>query len=191
MILLRHCQSQFNLHYSRTGRDPGIVDPSLTEEGLKQADRAAALLCADGATPIRRLLVSPFRRTLQTAAPIAARLGLKAEIVPMARERFAFSCDIGSPPGTLAKDWPALDFSTLPDRWWDAEGHGDGAGRAMESEDFVSERAQSLVDWMLDQGGHEHTLLVSHWGFLLALCGRALENGEAVSFDPAADRSGF
>ncbi|MCQ8278769.1 histidine phosphatase family protein [Acetobacteraceae bacterium KSS8] len=191
MILLRHCQSQFNLHYSRTGRDPGIVDPSLTEEGLRQAERAAARICAEGAPPIRRLLVSPFRRTLQTAAPIAARLGLRAQIVPMARERFAFSCDVGSPPALLAQDWPALDFSALPERWWYVDGRDDAAVGMLESEDSVSRRAQSFVDWILDQGGHGHTLLVSHWGFLLALCGRSLENGEAVSFDPTRDRSGF
>jgi broad specificity phosphatase PhoE len=30
------------------------------------------------------------------------------------------------------------------------------------------------------------TLLVSHWAFILALSGRALENGEVLQYDPAA-----
>ena len=28
------------------------------------------------------------------------------------------------------------------------------------------------------------TLVVSHWGFLLALSGRSIENGQALRFDP-------
>jgi broad specificity phosphatase PhoE len=31
MILLRHGQSEFNLHFSVTRRDPGIADPKLTQ----------------------------------------------------------------------------------------------------------------------------------------------------------------
>jgi broad specificity phosphatase PhoE len=30
------------------------------------------------------------------------------------------------------------------------------------------------------------TLLVSHWAFILALSGRALENGAVLQYDPAA-----
>ena len=33
MILLRHGQSEFNLHFIATRRDPGIVDPHLIEFG--------------------------------------------------------------------------------------------------------------------------------------------------------------
>ena len=48
MILLRHCQSEFNLHFTRTRCDPGIVDPALTAEGLIQApsDRVVRVLRA-------------------------------------------------------------------------------------------------------------------------------------------------
>ena len=37
MFLLRHGQSYFNLHMSRTRVDPGIEDPELTPLGESQA----------------------------------------------------------------------------------------------------------------------------------------------------------
>ena len=185
MIVLRHCQSVFNLHFTRTRRDPGIVDPPLTEEGQAQARRAADLLCAPGAAPIERLLVSPYRRTLETAAPIAARLGLVPEIVPLARERFAFSCDIGSPPASLRRDWPGLDFSGLDDTWWH-DGARDQDGRpSAESEDRTIARAESFRALMAACPRQSTTLLVSHWGFLLSLTGQSLENGMAITHDPS------
>ena len=41
MILLRHGQSEFNLRFTATRRDPGIEDARLTEYGHYQAEHAA------------------------------------------------------------------------------------------------------------------------------------------------------
>ena len=75
MILLRHGQSEFNLHFGATRRDPGIVDPRLTELGHTQAHEAAQQLVGQG---IERIIVSPYTRALQTAHPVAAALGSAA-----------------------------------------------------------------------------------------------------------------
>jgi broad specificity phosphatase PhoE len=48
MHFIRHGQSHFNLEYTRTGRDPGIHDAGLTDEGFEQARRAAAQLAGKG-----------------------------------------------------------------------------------------------------------------------------------------------
>ncbi|HEY1411398.1 MAG TPA: phosphoglycerate mutase family protein, partial [Rhodopila sp.] len=69
MILLRHGQSEFNLHFNATRRDPGIVDPRLTELGHTQAQEAAQQLMGQG---LERIIVSPYTRALQTARPVAA-----------------------------------------------------------------------------------------------------------------------
>lgn len=53
------------------------LDPGLTETGHRQAAAAAAALTG---APAVRLVVSPLRRTRETAAPIAAALGLAPEI---------------------------------------------------------------------------------------------------------------
>ena len=73
MILLRHGQSEFNLHFSVTRRDPGIIDPRLTPLGHQQAEEAAVALADAG---IERIITSPYTRALQTVAPIARALGI-------------------------------------------------------------------------------------------------------------------
>ena len=55
MILLRHSQSEFNLHFSATRIDPGIPDPKLTPLGHEQAAAAAEALSG---VPIKRIIAS-------------------------------------------------------------------------------------------------------------------------------------
>ena len=114
MILLRHGQSEFNLHFTATRRDPGIVDPKLTPLGHEQAEAAAVTLASAG---IERIIASPYTRALETATPIARTLGLPIHVNPIVRERYAFSCDVGSPISKLAADWPHLDFAGLDEVW--------------------------------------------------------------------------
>ncbi|WP_373878373.1 phosphoglycerate mutase family protein [Acetobacter pasteurianus] len=71
MIILRHCESEFNRHYNLHGGDPGLEDPHLSAEGKAHAQDLALKLADRG---IRRILVSPFTRALQTATPLAQRL---------------------------------------------------------------------------------------------------------------------
>jgi broad specificity phosphatase PhoE len=184
MIVLRHCQSVFNLHYTRTRCDPGIVDPALTEEGRAQALLAATTLCGPDALPIERLLVSPYRRALQTAAPLIERLGLTPRITPLVRERYAFSCDIGSPRSVLEADFPELDFDGLDEVWWHDGTLGEDGRPLPESEASVLDRAARFRDEMARHPAEERTLLVSHWGFLLCLSGRSLQNGQSSTLDP-------
>ena len=47
MILLRHGQSEFNLRFTATRRDPGIEDARLTEYGHHQAEQAARMLAEE------------------------------------------------------------------------------------------------------------------------------------------------
>ena len=183
MIVLRHCQSEFNLHFSRTRCDPGLIDPGLTADGLAQAEAAAAALCG---SRITRIVASPYRRALQTAAPVAARLGLPVTITSLVRERYAFACDIGSPRMLLERDWPAIDFSALDGDWWHEGAAGPEGRPAIESEDSVIDRAGRFRAAMARAPDHEDTLVVSHWGFLLALTGRSLENGCWLQVDPTA-----
>src|SRR5260221_4606532 len=115
MMLIRHGQSEFNVHYGRTRIDPGIRDPALTEDGRAQAKAAAAALRKHD---VRRLVTSPYRRALETTEIIAEALRLPVEITPVIGERAAFSCDFGSMPSELAQRWPSWSFDHLPDQWW-------------------------------------------------------------------------
>jgi len=172
MILLRHGQSEFNLLFTQTRKDPGIADPVLTPLGHDQAKAAAETL---GGEDIRRIIVSPYRRTIQTALPIAKRFGLPLTITPVVRERYAFTCDIGSPRTALVAAFPEVDFTHLEEVWWPPEEElaGQVEGRAGL---FRSEMA-ALDDWA-------HTLVVSHWGFIMALTGLSVTNGQILRVDP-------
>lgn len=187
MILLRHCQSEFNLHFTRTRCDPGIVDPALTTDGLIQAQAAADALAEPRIT---RIIVSPYRRALQTATPIAERLGLPLTISSLIRERYAFVCDVGSPRSALEQDWPGVDFSGLDEVWWnDGSSNADGTPQR-ESEDSVIARAATFRAQMATMPDWQNALVVSHWGFLLALSGRSLENGRWLQIDPTEELEG-
>jgi broad specificity phosphatase PhoE len=172
MILLRHGQSEFNLHFTATRRDPGIVDPRLTELGHAQARAAAAALAREN---IRRIIVSPYTRALQTAEPIAAALGVPVIVNPIVRERYAFSCDIGSPISALAESFPTHDFSHLDEIWWP---------QIEEPADQVVARAQLFRAEMAALPDWADTLVVSHWGFILSMTGTSAMNGTWMRCDP-------
>jgi broad specificity phosphatase PhoE len=177
MILLRHGQSEFNLHFTATRRDPGIKDPRLTDLGHQQAEQAAEALLAETGGAIRRIVASPYTRALQTAAPLARRLGLPVTIQPLVRERYAFACDIGSPRTTLALEWPDHDLSHIEEVWWPAieEPAEQVEGRAR----LFRQEMAALEDWA-------ETVVVSHWGFILSMTGRSMGNGEWLRCDPTA-----
>jgi glucosyl-3-phosphoglycerate phosphatase len=172
MILLRHGQSEFNLHFGATRRDPGIIDPRLTELGHAQAQEAAEQLRNQG---IARIIVSPYTRALQTARPVAAALGVQVVVDPIVRERYAFACDVGSPRLALQRDWPDHDFSAIEEIWWPnrEEPEADIVGRAARFRADLAARP----DWT-------NTLVISHWGFILSLTGQSVTNGQWLRCDP-------
>jgi glucosyl-3-phosphoglycerate phosphatase len=166
MILLRHGQSEFNKLFSETRRDPGIADPRLTELGHEQAEAAATAMAGER---IRRIIASPYTRALQTAAPIARRLNLPVLVQPLVRERYAFTCDIGSPRTELAAAFPDHDFAHLPEIWWPA---------IEEPAPAVEARAALFRAEMAAIEGWQDTLVVSHWGFILSMTGESVGNGQ-------------
>ena len=172
MILLRHGQSEFNLHFGPTRRDPGIIDPKLTELGHAQAAEAAQHFANERIT---RIVTSPYTRALQTVAPIAKALGVPVVINPIVRERYAFFCDIGTPRTELEQAWPEHDFSTIDEVWWPPieEPANEVIGRAAR---FRAEMV-ALPDW-------SDTLVVSHWGFILSLTGKSVTNCQWLRCDP-------
>lgn len=174
MILMRHGQSEFNLHYGATRRDPGIVDPKLTDLGHQQARDAARTLEGAG---IERIIVSPYTRALQTAAPIAVALDVPVLINPIVRERYAFACDVGTMRSQLERDWPHHDFSTVEEIWWPP---------VEEEEASIVARARLFRAEMAAIPGWSNTLVISHWGFIRCMTGQRIGNAEMLRCDPTA-----
>ena len=154
---------------------PAGFDPRgpRTLEGT--AEEAAEALADEG---LQRIIASPYTRALQTAAPLAKRLGIPVHVMPTVRERYAFSCDIGSPRTQLALAWPELDLDHLEEVWWPVIEEPDHQVEARAAL-FRAEMA-ALPDW-------RDTLVVSHWGFILAMTGERLMNGEWLRCDPAQE----
>jgi len=171
MYLLRHGESEFNVHFSQTRIDPGIEDPHLTDRGRAQAADAAEHLAG---RRIRRVVASPYRRALQTAEIVAGRLGTAIEIEPLVRERCWFVCDIGTAASQLRADWPAISFGDLPERWWPEGG---------EDEAQLELRCAAFRDKLSATASWDDTVFVSHWAFIRGLTGLTVGNGTVVSLD--------
>jgi glucosyl-3-phosphoglycerate phosphatase len=171
VILIRHGQTEFNRIYSATKQDPGIRDPSLTENGRRQA---AAVAQAVSELGLRRLIASPYRRALETAELIAAKLELPITVDARVAERFALSCDIGSPLDDLRSRWPQLGFDHLADPWWP---------NAEEDDDSLRQRSECFRARMAAAGASD-VAIVTHWGFIRALTGLRVSNGAVLRIDP-------
>lgn len=173
MIFVRHGQSAWNVVYAKTRVDPVLPDPSLTDEGRRQAELAAERLRPHRP---RRILASPYSRTLETAEIIARALGLPIEIEPLVREHGRFNCDIGCARSLLAERWPALDFAHLDEEWWPA--------KLDETEAALAERSRRFHERMSTDAAWRAVAVVSHWGFIRNLTGTELKNGELLGWDP-------
>ena len=73
LLIIRHAQSANN-----AGVEKRVADPTITDIGVSQANRLANF--SDLFEGVDLLYVSPMRRTLQTAAPIATATGLRARV---------------------------------------------------------------------------------------------------------------
>lgn len=178
MILIRHGQSEFNVVYGRTRRDPGIPDPALTEEGRRQAVALAETLRGQR---VGRLVASPYTRALETTTIIAEALALPVTIDVAVRERAAFVCDIGTRTSELRRRWPSYRFDHLEEEWWPP---------LDETEELVAARAQGFRRAMAGIPDWHEVAVVSHWGFIRALTGQELGNGQTLRFDPTASGGG-
>jgi broad specificity phosphatase PhoE len=168
MILVRHGEGHWNTHFHSSRVDVAIADPGLTATGRRQAAAAADRLREHS---VRRLVSSPYRRTLETAIIIAERLGLDIAVDPLVRERCAFACDQGTPASLLASAWPDIDFAGLDEFWW---------GRRIESQASLIGRADRFATAMARADDWRQVAVVSHWGFIRAATGKAVGNAELV-----------
>ena len=170
MLMVRHGQSEFNAHFNRTRRDPGIRDPDLTDEGRAQARVAAQVIAAHES--VREIWSSPYRRALQTAEIIAEHLGGRIHTVtPIVGERAAYFCDYGSAPHVLRESFPHLSFDHLEPQWWP------------DHEEPVSAlhlRANRFLTAIAQHAARDGLLIVSHWGFIQAVTGLPVGNCSVV-----------
>jgi len=109
LIIVRHGETIDNA--SRTFQQPSSP---LSQNGEQQADLLARRLAS---LNVGQIVCSDYHRTQQTAAPIAAALGLKVSLTPLLRER-NFGDLRGQPYSALNFDPFALDYEPANGESW-------------------------------------------------------------------------
>ena len=135
------------------------TDPGLDEVGRAQAEAAAEALAPIGPLPI---VVSPLRRTRETAAPLEARFGVPAR-VELAVGEIAW-------PGGDDADRVGWLVSVMASRWPEL-----GAELAAWR--------RRVVDALLGLG--EPTVVVTHFVAINVAVGEATGDDRVVCFSPA------
>ena len=147
-ILVRHGQTEWNRGAERFR---GRADLALNETGLEQANKIAARLARE---TIAAVYVSPLKRTLQTAQPIAAAHQLQA-----VEHSGLLDLDFGALEG-MTIDEARLAFPDVIDKWLTAPGHVKfPKGGSLKA---VRGRIEDLFTDLVPKHTGETVVLVSH-----------------------------
>ncbi|MFJ9430028.1 bifunctional RNase H/acid phosphatase [Streptomyces sp. NPDC101490] len=149
-VLLRHGETALTPEKRFSGS--GGTDPELSAAGLRQAEAVAAALAARGT--VQEIVSSPLTRCRQTAAAVAARLGLDVRVEQGLRET-----DFGA--------WEGLTFGEVRERYpedldaWLASPKAAPTGGG-ESFATVARRVAATRDRLTAAHAGRTVLLVTH-----------------------------
>ncbi|MFE3851677.1 bifunctional RNase H/acid phosphatase [Streptomyces griseorubiginosus] len=149
-VLLRHGETPLTPQKRFSGS--GGTDPSLSDVGREQAERAAEALARRGT--IQHILASPLTRTRQTAAAVAERLGIEVTV-----EDGLIETDFGA--------WEGLTFGEVRERYpddltkWlaDPEAEPTGGGESFAA---TATRIAATRDKLVAAYAGRTVLLVTH-----------------------------
>lgn len=189
LYLIRHCESENNALWARTGSSNGRAeDPPLTLKGEQQAAILADYLAAarersvapfEGG-PMREGLVfthlytSLMRRAIQTGTAVSGATDLPLTAWPEIHERggiYLSDPQTGKEVGLPGNDRAFFETSypdlVLPDSvgdegWWN---------RSYEYRDAALQRAASVLNLLMERHGgtDDHVAFVTHGGFTQSL----------------------
>jgi 2,3-bisphosphoglycerate-dependent phosphoglycerate mutase len=114
ILLIRHGESQAAHIDKPFPLVDGHADPELADNGREQAERLAERLAK---VPIDALYVTSLCRTAQTAAPLAARLGLTPQVEPDLREVNLGEWEAGVFRKMVAENHPIAERMWAEERW--------------------------------------------------------------------------
>ena len=128
LYCIRHGLAEHNVNYLKYGcktfYDPNFVDTSLVEEGFKQASNLGETW--SDKKDIELVVVSPLKRTLQTATEIFKDTSVPIISFELAREYpiGGHTCNKRSQKEYLMKMFPNINFDDIKegeDYLWDPE----------------------------------------------------------------------
>jgi len=153
LLLVRHGESAGFVPSRPPPLLAGQADPPLDPVGEREAELVAVRLSGEPITSIYR---SPLRRTAQTAAPLAQRLGLTAQVEANLREVYLGEVD-GRNLRVLAADGREDVRQALREERWEllpgAESQADFAARVRVAIEGIAKRHPGEAVAVFTHGG--------------------------------------
>ena len=146
IVLVRHGQPE----WVRDGLN--VVDPQLTDLGMRQARLAAETLVEEA---FDEVLVSPLRRARQTADPLLRRMDRPERIETWLHEIREPDWH-GTPAELAAKAYEEERRRAAEDRWRGVEG-------GEPSRDFVERVRSGMTDWFAERGMYRAEQILPVW----------------------------
>ena len=161
------------MRHGQARRHDTSVDPELSELGHAQAARLAAWFAGH---TIHAVVSSPMVRAVQTAAPLAAVLGVEVDVYP----------DLAEYADGNPFYIPDEETDRRDQQWSYLLGHGDydvvGDGEHPET---FSERAFGAVESVIAAHPGESVAVVCHGGIINTYLGQVLNIPRRLWFAPA------
>lgn len=155
-----------------SGSVDGPADPALTPAGHDQSARLATWLAHES---IDAVVVSPQRRAIETAAPVAAALGLEVEVVDGIAE-YDWRADHYIPTEELARANDGRWQAMLEGRWEEFGG---------DPPDVFRARIDAAVDELVAQHPGGRVVAVCHGGVINCVVARVIGLEALLWFNPA------
>ncbi len=119
LLLIRHGESMPAIPGESFPMKDGQGDPALHPQGQAQAQAVGERLCG---APLAAIYVTTLQRTHQTAAPLAAHLGLTPRVEPDLREVFLGDWDGGLYRIKAAENAPEFQRAKARQEWGEIPG---------------------------------------------------------------------
>jgi len=178
LLLIRHGESEAMVPGRPFPLVDGHGDPELAPEGRIQAEQVAERLVGH---PIDAIYVSTLRRTQQTAAPLATRLGIEPVVEPDIRE-----VHLGEWEGELYRKHLAeghpIALELLKEQRWDVI---PGA----ESAASISSRVRRALERIVAAHPDQCVAIFSHGGIIGEVLAQVAQAGRPFAFLGAANAS--
>ena len=167
LLLVRHAEPM----RITEGEGEGPADPGLTERGHEQAARLGAWLAHEG---IDAIVTSPARRARETAAPLAAALGLEPEIDEGVAEYDAASTSY-IPIEELRELKDERWYATIEGRWSEVGG--------VDPHEFQA-RVVPAVESLIDRHAGQRLAVIAHGGMINVYLAHVLGIDRLLWFHP-------
>lgn len=162
IILVRHGESEPAIPGSPFPLVGGHGDPALAPDGLQQAEAVAGRLVDEH---LDALYVTTLRRTVQTAAPLAARTGLVPAVEADLREVHLGDWEGGLYRQKAAAGDPIIDLMVREQRWDVIPG--------AEPADVFDARVEGAINRIATAHRGGRVAVFSHGGVIGAVLARA------------------